>query len=112
MAGAITVRLPDGSTKELPEGTTALGLASAIGKRLAGAAGAAPGGGAGVDLDTVLADGSAVAVITADSDAGRAVVRHSTAHVLAQAVLDLWPGAKYAIGPAITDGFYSAFFLP
>ena len=51
-------------------------------------------------------------VITADSDAGRHVLRHSTAHVLAQAVTDLWPGARYAIGPAIEDGFYYDFELP
>ena len=51
-------------------------------------------------------------MITADSDAGRAVLRHSTAHVLAQAVLRLWPGAHYAIGPVIEDGFYYDFELP
>src|SRR6202035_2290450 len=51
-------------------------------------------------------------VITADSEAGRHVLRHSTAHVLAQAVTELWPGAHYAIGPAITDGFYYDFELP
>jgi threonyl-tRNA synthetase len=79
---------------------------------LAAAAVAATVDGAAVDLDTVLADGVEAAVVTVDSDAGRAVVRHSTAHVLAQAVLDLWPGAHYAIGPAITDGFYYDFALP
>jgi threonyl-tRNA synthetase len=57
MAGVITVRLPDGSTKELPTGTTALGLASAIGKRLAAAAVAAVVDGVEVDLDTVLPTG-------------------------------------------------------
>src|SRR6185295_14714792 len=45
-------------------------------------------------------------------DAGRAVLRHSTAHVLAQAVLQLWPGAKFAIGPPIENGFYYDFDLP
>jgi threonyl-tRNA synthetase len=112
MAGVITVRLPDGSTKELPTGTTALGLASAIGKRLAAAAVAAVVDGVEVDLDTVLSDGVEASVVTVDSDPGRTVVRHSTAHVLAQAVVDLWPGAQYAIGPAITDGFYYDFALP
>jgi len=52
--------------------------------------------GAEVDLDTELVDGTEVAVVTADSDAGREVLRHSTAHVMAQAVRRLWPGAKYA----------------
>jgi len=112
MPGVVTVRLPDGSTKELPAGATARDLAAAIGKRLAAAAVAATVGGVGVDLDTVLTDGSEVAVVTMDSDAGRVVLRHSTAHVLAQAVLDLWPGAQYAIGPAIADGFYYDFALP
>ena len=59
-----------------------------------------------------LPDGERVAVVTADSEAGRQILRHSTAHVLAQAVTDLWPGARYAIGPAIEDGFYYDFDLP
>ena len=53
-----------------------------------------------------------MAIVTADSDAGREVLRHSTAHVLAQAVRRLWPGAKYAIGPVIENGFYYDFELP
>jgi threonyl-tRNA synthetase len=112
MAGVITVQLPDGSTKELPQGSTTLDLAASIGKRLAAAAVAGTVDGLEVDLDTVVPDGAVVSVITADSEAGRTIARHSTAHVLAQAVLDLWPGAKYAIGPAIADGFYYDFALP
>ena len=50
--------------------------------------------------------------MTADSEAGREVLRHSTAHVMAQAVRRLWPGAKYAIGPVIENGFYYDFELP
>src|SRR5258708_39925523 len=65
-----------------------------------------------VDLTPPLAEGERVAIITADSDDGRHVLRHSTAHVLAQAVVGLWPGAKYAIGPAIEHGFYYDFELP
>jgi threonyl-tRNA synthetase len=109
---AVTVRLPDGSTKEFDAGTTARQLAESIGKRLAAAAVAASFDGREVDLEAPLEDGASVAVITADSDAGRAVLRHSTAHVLAQAVLRLWPGAHYAIGPVIEDGFYYDFELP
>jgi threonyl-tRNA synthetase len=109
---AVTVRLPDGSTKELDQGTTALQLAEAIGPRLARAAVAATFDGVEVDLDAVLPDGAQVSVITADSEAGRGVLRHSTAHVLAQAVLRLWPGAHFAIGPVIEDGFYYDFELP
>ncbi len=108
----ITIRLPDGSTKELQDGDDALALAASIGRRLAKAAVAAIVDGVVVDLDTPLHDGAEVAVITEDTEAGRAVLRHSTAHVLAQAVLDLWPGAHYAIGPSIADGFYYDFELP
>ncbi|MGH9019043.1 MAG: threonine--tRNA ligase, partial [Acidimicrobiales bacterium] len=92
--------------------STTLDLAASIGKRLAAAAVAGMVDGQEVDLDRALPDGAEVAVVTADSDAGRAVLRHSTAHVLAQAVLALWPGAQYAIGPAIADGFYYDFALP
>ena len=51
-------------------------------------------------------------MVTGSSDKGREVLRHSTAHLMAQAVFDLFPGAKYAIGPAIADGFYYDFELP
>ena len=109
---AVTVRLPDGSTKEFEQGTTARQFAASIGPRLAKAAIAASFDGTEVDLDTPLTDGAEVSVITSDSEAGRAVLRHSTAHVLAQAVLRLWPGAHFAIGPVIEDGFYYDFELP
>src|ERR1017187_3353001 len=112
MAGVISVRLPDGSTGEAAEGTTAADLALAIGPRLAKVAVVATIDGREVDLSTPLADGDEVAIITGDTDAGREVLRHSTAHVLAQAVLRLWPGAKYAIGPVIENGFYYDFELP
>jgi threonyl-tRNA synthetase len=112
MAGDIAVRLPDGSTKELAAGTTAHQLAEAIGPRLARAAVAATVDGHEVDLSAELPDGAAVGIVTADSPGGLSVLRHSTAHVLAQAVRSLWPGALYAIGPVIDDGFYYDFALP
>ncbi len=112
MPGVISVRLPDGSVKELAEGTTAEGLAKDIGSRLAKAAVVATVDGREVDLERELHDGDEVSIVTADSDAGREVLRHSTAHVLAQAVRRLWPGAKYAIGPVIENGFYYDFELP
>jgi threonyl-tRNA synthetase len=112
MAGVISVRLPDGSTREFAEGTTAAEFAESIGPRLAKAAVVATVDGHGVDLSSSLVNGTEVAIVTADSDAGREVLRHSTAHVLAQAVLRLWPGAKYAIGPVIENGFYYDFELP
>ncbi len=98
--------------REFDAGTTAFQFAESIGPRLARAAVAASFDGTEVDLDTPLRDGAQVSVLTAESDAGRAVIRHSTAHVLAQAVLRLWPGAHFAIGPVIEDGFYYDFELP
>jgi threonyl-tRNA synthetase len=109
---AITVRLPDGSTKELDGDVSAGALARSIGSGLARAAVAAVVNGTEVDLSAELADGAEVSIVTAATPAGRDVIRHSTAHVLAQAVLRLWPGARYAIGPAIEDGFYYDFELP
>src|SRR5665213_714310 len=108
----IEVQLPDGSQRSLPEGSSALDLASAIGRRLAKDALAAQVNGQLTDLTAPLPTGASVAIVTAASELGREVIRHSSAHVLAQAVTRLWPGAHYAIGPAITDGFYYDFELP
>jgi threonyl-tRNA synthetase len=108
----ITVTLPDGSSRSLAEGSTVADLASSIGRGLAKAAVAATVDGREVDLGTPLPDGANVSVVTADTEEGRYVLRHSTAHVMAQAVCDLFPGAKYAIGPPIADGFYYDFELP
>ncbi len=108
----ITIQLPDGSQRTLPDGATATTLAESIGSRLAKAAVAAVVDGAEVDLSVPLRDGATVAIITNSSEEGRHVLRHSTAHVLAQAVTQLFPGAKFSIGPAIVDGFYYDFELP
>ena len=112
MSEQITVRLPDGSTRALAIGTTAAGLAHDIGSRLAKAAVIAVVNGEERDLAAELHDGDEVSVITADSDRGLFTIRHSTAHVLAQAVLDLFPGATFGIGPPVEDGFYYDFELP
>ena len=108
----IEVLLPDGTSRTLREGSSALDLAASIGPRLAKDALAAEVNGVLTDLSAPLEDGSKVAIVTPASEKGREVLRHSTAHVLAQAVLRLWPGAHYAIGPAIRDGFYYDFALP
>ena len=108
----ITITLPDGSARSLPAGATGTTLAESIGSRLAKAAVAVVVDGAEADLGAALPDGATVAVVTADSDAGRHVLRHSTAHVMAQAVTQLFPGARFSIGPAIADGFYYDFELP
>ncbi|MFT4658712.1 MAG: threonyl-tRNA synthetase [Candidatus Aldehydirespiratoraceae bacterium] len=108
----ITVALPDGSERELPESSTPLDLAASIGSGLKKAAVAATVNGTDTDLTIELADGDLVAIITNNTDEGRHVLRHSTAHVLAQAVTQLYPGAKFSIGPAIENGFYYDFDLP
>ena len=112
MAEQITIRLPDGSTRALASGTTAAGLAEEIGSRLAKAAVIAVINGEERDLTTALAEADEVAIVTAESPRGLFTIRHSTAHVLAQAVLDLFPGATFGIGPPVEDGFYYDFELP
>ena len=108
----ITVTLPDGSPRELPEGSSALDLANSIGRGLAKSAVPAVVDGAEADLTQPLQDGAKVAIVTDTTEEGRHVLRHSTAHVMAQAVTRLFPGAKYSIGPAIENGFYYDFELP
>src|SRR6478672_2174929 len=108
----ITITLPDGSTRDYDAGVTAGEVAASIGRGLAKAALAAKVDDEWFDLDRPIQHDAAVALVTPDSDDGREVLRHSTAHVMAQAVTDLFPGAKYAIGPAISDGFYYDFELP
>jgi threonyl-tRNA synthetase len=108
---AVNIVLPDGSRKEVPAPATVADVARTIGSRLAKAAIAGTVNGVEVDLSAPVSDGAEVAIITADSDEGRHVLRHSTAHVLAQAVLQLFPGSHFTIGPAIEDGFYYDFAL-
>ncbi len=108
----IQVTLPDGSPRTLAPGATAGDLAAEIGPGLAKAALIATVDDVQVDLNVPLANGQRVAIITPDSEAGLETLRHSTAHVLAQAVLELHPGATYAVGPPVEDGFYYDFDLP
>ncbi len=112
MSDRITVTLPDGSRDEYARGTTAGKIAASIGKGLAKAALAAIVDGEWVDLDHPITHDAAVSIVVPASAEGREVLRHSTAHVMAQAVVRLFPGAEYAIGPAIEDGFYYDFALP
>ena len=108
----LRVLLPDGSARELPDGATAATLAASIGRRLARDAVIALADGVEVDLAVPLADGATVEIVPAASERGLHTLRHSTAHVLAQAVLGLYPGATFAIGPPVADGFYYDFELP
>jgi len=112
MPDQIAVTLPDGSSRELPIGSTAGDLARSIARGLAKKAVIAEVDGVERDLTHVLEDGNRVAIVTADSEQGRYVIRHSTAHVLAQAVLDLFRGATFGIGPPVENGFYYDFELP
>ena len=112
MSEQITITLPDGSTQTADRGTTPAAVAAQIGSRLAKAAIAAKVDGEWVDLERPLTDDARLEIVVAASEDGREVLRHSTAHVMAEAVTRLFPGAKYTIGPAITDGFYYDFDLP
>jgi len=109
------VVLPDASELELPDGSTSLDAARAIGPKLAEQAVLARVDGEIRDLRLPLADGDRLQLLTTrdsgDPDA-LAVLRHSTAHLLAEAVLRLHPGVKIAIGPPIADGFYYDFEFP
>jgi len=107
----LQVKLPDGSLKEMPDGATALALAQAIGPRLAQAAVAAMVNGQTVGLKTPLPDGAEVRILTVKDPEGLEVLRHTTAHVMAQAVRRLFGDVRLAIGPAIEDGFYYDFDL-
>jgi threonyl-tRNA synthetase len=105
----MNVNLPDHSLRELPEGATGLDLARSIGPRLLEAALAVRVNGAIQDLSRPLLEGAQVAIVTAKDPEGPNLLRHSAAHLLAQAVKRLFPKAKVGIGPVIEDGFYYDF---
>lgn len=105
----IKVKLPDGSVKEFPAGTTVMAAAEGISRRLAADAVAGKVDGQLVDLRHNLLRDCELELVTADSEDGLSVVRHTAAHVMAQVVKRLWPEVKLAIGPAIENGFYYDF---
>src|ERR1019366_7424082 len=88
---SVNVRLPDGKALELPDGATGADVAAAIGSGLARAA---------------------VSILTATGEGALGLIRHDAAHVLAAAVIELYPGVKISIGPAIDSGFYYDFDFP
>jgi len=106
------ISLPDNSMIELSDGATAMDAAAKIGSRLAKAALAATVNGKQVDLSHELSDGDSIGIITAASPEGLEVLRHSAAHILATAVIELYPHTQLGIGPAIADGFYYDFKFP
>ena len=105
----ITITLPDGSAKQVPEGATILTVAESIGPRLALAAIAGKINGDLVDIIQVVSDGDSIEIVTEKSPDALHILRHSAAHVMAEAVKDLFPLAQFGIGPAIEDGFYYDF---
>ncbi|MGI5902173.1 MAG: threonine--tRNA ligase [Desulfitobacteriia bacterium] len=105
----ITVTLKDGSLKKVAKGTTLLELASEISSGLARAAVVGKINGELRDLETRLEEDAQVEIITLAEEEGLEVMRHSTAHLLAQAVKNLFPGTLLGIGPAIANGFYYDF---
>ncbi len=108
----IQLQLPDGSAISVAHGTTPLQVAEQIGKRLARDAIAAKLNGQLIDLTRPLQVGGEFRIVTFDDSEGREVYWHSTAHVMAAAVLHLFPDAKPTIGPPIEDGFYYDFDVP
>jgi len=107
------ITLPDGSVKQAPDGTTVYQLAESIGKRLAQAAVAAKLDGKLVDLSTPLAGSHELQILTDRDPDALFVLRHSSAHVMAQAVRHLYgPKVQYTIGPVVDKGFYYDFELP
>jgi len=104
---SIRVTLPDGKPVEVHRGTKVADLASSLG--LNGAIIAAKVDGCLVDLDRVLDNDCAIEWVSSDSPDGLDILRHSTAHLMAQAVQSLFPGTQVTIGPTIEDGFYYDF---
>jgi threonyl-tRNA synthetase len=114
---ALTITLPDGHALELPDGATGADAAAAIGPGLARAALAVQIDGDAPevrDLARPLPDGARIAILTARSEGDEPLrlIRHDAAHVLASAVMELYPGVKISIGPAIEQGFYYDFQFP
>ena len=112
MSSDVTIVLPDGTERVLGPDATGADLADQLGGRAAKDALIAVADGTQLDLNQPLPDGANVTLVFPASDEGLEVLRHSTAHVLAQAVLALYPGATFSIGPPIEDGFYYDFDLP
>jgi len=112
MADSIHIKLPDGSEKELPKGSTALDVAKSIGQRLADAALAAKSNGDLIDLTRPLEKDTDLRILTDRDPEALEVYRHSSAHLLAAAVLELFPETKLGHGPATENGFFYDFYRP
>ena len=100
------ITLPDGSVRQVPDGSSVRQLAEGIGRRLAQVAVAAKVDGRVVDLSSKLSGDHTVSILTDRDPEALVVLRHSTAHVMAEAIVRLWPQAKLAYGPPLENGFY------
>ena len=112
MADNIHINLPDGSTKDVPKGTTPLDVAKSISPRLADAALVAKTNGDLVDLTRPLDKDTELRILTERDPEALQVYRHSSAHLLAAAVLELFPETKLGHGPATENGFFYDFYRP
>src|SRR5438309_5219944 len=112
MADNIHITLPDGSTKDVPKGTTPLDVAKSISPRLADAALVAKTNGDLVDLTRPLDKDTDLRILTERDPEALQVYRHSSAHLLAAAVLELFPETKLGHGPATENGFFYDFYRP
>src|ERR1700687_3716740 len=110
MSDSIHLKLPDGSVKEVPKGPTALDVAKSISPRLADAALAAKTNGNLIDLTRPLDSDTDLRILTDRDPEALEVYRHSSAHLLAAAVLELFPETKLGHGPATENGFFSDFY--
>jgi threonyl-tRNA synthetase len=108
----ISVKLPDGSAKQLSDGASAADLAKSISDGLARVAVAAKVDGKVVDLQLPLRDGANVQIITKKDKEALDVLRHSAAHLMADAILRIFPKAELTIGPVVDEGFYYDIYLP
>ena len=112
MSDNIHIKLPDGSVKDVPKGTTALDIANSISPRLADAALAAKTNGNLIDLTRPLEKDTDLQILTDKNPEALEVYRHSSAHLLAAAVLELFPETKLGHGPATESGFFYDFYRP
>ncbi|GLQ57585.1 threonine--tRNA ligase [Devosia nitrariae] len=106
----ITVRFPDGATREYAMGTTGTTVVESISKSLAKATVAMRVDGVLSDLSDEVPDGATIEFVKRDDPAALELIRHDAAHVLAEAVQELWPGTQVTIGPVIENGFYYDFY--
>jgi threonyl-tRNA synthetase len=108
----LSVRLADGSACQLPDGASSGDLAAKIGGRIAKEAVAARVNGLLTDLSAPLPEGAEVVIVTKRDPAALEVLRHSAAHLMADAILRVFPSAQLTIGPAVDEGFYYDIYLP